>query len=163
MVLHRIILALSDVQKTCRVTMDTGVEPLIQVHKVDGDVMVFHEHPSGLYVHDLNRANNYDKSFSPAYLYLQTVFQNKARYTRRQVELADGVPTLYHKLGRPSIHKFMNVLSKGLLLNCLYNTKDVSRAEDIYGVDMGFLQGKTKGPPGVYTYDAIEQYTGLST
>lgn len=127
--------------------MDTGVEPSIQVHKANGGVMVFHEHPSGLYVHDLGSPSDMGSTSTPAYSYLQTVAQNKARYTRRQVEYADGVRALYHRLGRPSIPKFLKILSNNLLLNCPYSTDDLKRAEDIYGTDVAFLKGKTTDSP----------------
>ena len=43
------ILSLSDVCKVCRVTMDSSVSPTLNVHRLDGSIMVFHEHPSGLF------------------------------------------------------------------------------------------------------------------
>ena len=43
------ILLLANVSKVCRVTMDLSAEPSMNVHKLDGEVMRFLEHPSGLY------------------------------------------------------------------------------------------------------------------
>lgn len=113
------------------------------MHKLDGVSWC----TSGLYIHDLARSDNYDSTTSPSYSYLQTVAQNKARYTRQQVEYADRVQALHHKLGRPSIRKFTSIISKNLLLNCPYSTDDVKRAKDIYGADVGFLKGKTTDSP----------------
>lgn len=44
------ILSLADVHKVCRITMDTANAAEFRVHRLDGSVMVFNEHPSGLYV-----------------------------------------------------------------------------------------------------------------
>jgi hypothetical protein len=43
------ILSLAEVRKVCRITMDTSAAAEIRVHRVDGSIMAFHEHPSGLY------------------------------------------------------------------------------------------------------------------
>jgi hypothetical protein len=51
------IWSLADVRKACTVTMDTSKEPCINVHRRDGSIMSFVEHPSGLYVYDSNNAN----------------------------------------------------------------------------------------------------------
>ena len=48
------ILSLADVRRVCRVTMDSSVEPAIHVHRLDGTVMKFTEHASGLYVFKCN-------------------------------------------------------------------------------------------------------------
>ena len=51
------ILSLSDVRKVCRVTMDTHKETAMCVHRLDGSVMRFVEHPSGLYVFNSSNKN----------------------------------------------------------------------------------------------------------
>lgn len=51
------ILSLSEVRKVCKVTMDTSREACINVHRKDGSIMRFVEHPSGLYVYDGNNAS----------------------------------------------------------------------------------------------------------
>jgi hypothetical protein len=48
------ILSLADVRKVCRVTMDTAQSSSLDVHRLDGTVMRFSEHPSGLYVYTHN-------------------------------------------------------------------------------------------------------------
>ena len=45
-------LSLADVRKVCRVTLDTSVEPALCVRRLDGTVMKFVKHPSGLYEYD---------------------------------------------------------------------------------------------------------------
>jgi hypothetical protein len=51
------ILSLADVRKVCRVTMDSSTDASINVHRLDGTVMKFSEHPSGLYVFKCNDTN----------------------------------------------------------------------------------------------------------
>ncbi len=46
------ILSLADVARVCRVTIDTSQEASMTVHRKDGSIMKFVEHPSGLYVFD---------------------------------------------------------------------------------------------------------------
>ena len=52
------ILSLADVRKVCKISMDTSKEPTIFVHRLDGSVMKFIEHPSGLYIFNPNTTSN---------------------------------------------------------------------------------------------------------
>jgi hypothetical protein len=52
------ILSLAEVRKVCRVTMDSSKEPAMCVHRLDGTVMKFTEHPSGLYVFNPKNVTN---------------------------------------------------------------------------------------------------------
>ena len=52
------ILSLADVRKVCRVTMDTSTEPALLVLRLDGTVMKFAEHSSGLYIFKGNSTND---------------------------------------------------------------------------------------------------------
>jgi len=51
------ILSLAKVCKVCQVTMDTNNEPAMHVHRLDGSVMIFIEHESGLYIYNPNITN----------------------------------------------------------------------------------------------------------
>ena len=51
------ILSLAEVRKVCRITMDTLDEPALIVHRIDGSIMKFVEHPSGLYIYQGNSTN----------------------------------------------------------------------------------------------------------
>ena len=52
------ILSLADIRKVCRVTMDTSNEPALLVHRIDGSVMKFTKHSSGLYIYKCNSTTN---------------------------------------------------------------------------------------------------------
>ena len=62
------ILSLADVRKVCRVTMDSSDDPALHVHRLDGTIMHFKEHPSGLYVYQAKPSDPVD-----AYTLLTTV------------------------------------------------------------------------------------------
>ena len=46
------ILSLAAVRKICRITMDSNIEPSLNVHRTNGTIMKFVEHTNGLYYHD---------------------------------------------------------------------------------------------------------------
>jgi hypothetical protein len=105
------ILSLSDVRKVCRVTMDTQEETAMCVHRLDGSIMKFAEHPSGLYVFTPNDTNN----TVTAYTMLSTVTEQKKMFTRREVLAADVARDLYRKIGRPDEAEFQSILRNGLI------------------------------------------------
>ena len=71
------ILSLADVCSVCRVTMDSGVERSMNVHRLDGSIMKFMEHESGLYVYHPNVTNQPVTGYS----ILSTVAAQKKLFT----------------------------------------------------------------------------------
>ena len=135
------ILSLADVRKVRLVTMHTGNDPAMFIHRPDGSTMRFGEHECGLYVHDTAENNN-NESVS-AYCMLTTVEANKKLHTPRDVAKADEARRLYRLLGRPSEASFMKMLRDGYLRNCPVTAVDAKRALAIYGPDVATLKGKT--------------------
>jgi Zinc knuckle len=131
------ILSLSDVRKVCRVTMDTSEDTAMCVHRLDGSVMRFVEHESGLYV--FNSTNN----TVTAYTLLNTVTNQKKMFSQREVTDADAARSLYRKLGRPSESEFQHILRNNFVHNCPVTADDAHRAMVIYGPDIAVLKGKT--------------------
>lgn len=130
--------------------MDSDEQPAFPFHKADRTgVTTFTEHPSRLYLHDLSiqTATPDDDAIMNAYLCLNTVSNNKSKYTKHQVQAADDARKLYHMLGRPSIERFFETLANNYLLNCPVTVDDAKRAEAIYGKDVAFLKGKTTAKP----------------
>jgi hypothetical protein len=74
------ILSLADVRKVCTVTMDTSRSPSMDVHRKDGTIMSFIEHPSGLYVYKGNDCSD----LVTAYTLLNTVAKHKRMFSQRQ-------------------------------------------------------------------------------
>jgi hypothetical protein len=82
------ILSMAEVHKVCSITMDTSVEASMDVHRRDGSIMKFREYKSGLYYYGTGQptAPNNHSSSPNNYLFLNTVAENKATYTRREIE-----------------------------------------------------------------------------
>jgi hypothetical protein len=93
------ILSIAEVRKVCRITMDTSVEPAMYVHRRDGSIMKFNEYKSGLNYFDTAapKTPNSTSFDVNAYLFLNTVEQNKQAYTRRESEGADRARELYKR------------------------------------------------------------------
>ena len=145
------ILSLSEVRKICRVTLDTSVENSMCVHRLDGSIMKFLEHVSGLYVYATAAP-------TPGYTLLETVVAHKKLFTNRQIANADLARELYRKLGRPSEADFQTILTNNLIRNCPVTSDDARRALHIYGPDVATLKGKmtrSAAAPHTPTFEAI--------
>lgn len=140
------ILSFAQVQKMCRITVDTDLEPAISVHRSTGTIVKFLEFGNGLYYFDA-AAQNLSPPLAcnpvPGYTFLQTVSGNKARFHRREIEGADRAVELLRKLKRLSQADFERILRNNLIRNCPVTVDDARRAVLIYGTDRATLQGKT--------------------
>jgi hypothetical protein len=148
------ILSLADVRKICRVTMDSASEPALRVHRLDGTIMKFLEHDSGLYVYNPNDTND----CVPAYSLLNTVAEQKKLFSRREVTAADEARALYRKIGRPDEAEFDSILRRNLIRNCPVTPGDAKRALVIYGPDIAVIKGKTtrsNAAPRAPTFEAV--------
>ena len=142
------ILALRDVRKIARVTLDTAEELAFIVHLPGGNLMRFTEHDgTGLYVYD--PTSNEVRIPVKAYSYLQTISGNWALFNRRDLEAADAACALHRKLGRPSPSRLRTYISNNLIRNCPVTPADVKRANYIYGLDPTYLKGKTTQKPAL--------------
>jgi hypothetical protein len=155
------ILSMAEVRKKCRITMDTSVEASMDVHRQDGSIMKFKEYRSGLYYYDTGLAPPPTANHSSStanYLFLNTVAENKATYTRREIEGADQARALYKKIGRPSEQEFLKILQNNLIRNCPVTPEDAKRALLIYGPDIATLKGKTvkRQNRGIPNYQAVQ-------
>ena len=135
------ILSLADVSKVCRVAMDTATttERTVCVRRLDGSVMKFEEHPSGLYVFATNGSGQQGN----AYTMLSTVAgHQKKLFSQREIKAADRARALYRKLGRPDEAVFEALLRRNLIQNCPVTVDDAKRVLVIYGPDVAALKGK---------------------
>ena len=135
------ILSLSHVRQVCRVTMDTGIDPSMIVHRINGSQMIFREHACGLFVFDPS-INDSNAAVSD-YTVLSIIRDNKKMFTPRDVANAHITRRLYRLLGHPSDAEFLKLLGNGSLLNCPVSVADAQRATAIYGPDIASLKGKT--------------------
>ncbi len=153
------ILSLADVRKVCRVTLDTSDEPSICVHRLDGSIMKFAEHASGLCVYDSStRPKRQTRASVNAYTMVSTVAEQKKLFSRQQVAAADLARDLYRKIGRPGEAEFYLILTKNLIRNCPVTPDDARRVSHIYGPDVAALKGKTvrsEAAPRAPTFEAV--------
>ena len=149
------ILSLSEVRRVCTVTMDTSKEPAMNVHRKDGTIMSFIEHPSGLYVYN---GNDVTSDAVNAYTLLNTVAEHKRMFSQRQIAAADAARALYRKIGRPDESEFQSILRGNFIRNCPVTPDDASRALLIYGPDVAVLKGKmtrSRASPRAPTFEAV--------
>ena len=87
---------------------------------------------------------------------VQTVEENKSMFSPRQISKAKNARDLYHMIGRPSYQDFMGIVKNNLLLNNGVTIEDVAHAEQIFGKDLGSIQGKTtRVHPNVVVADYV--------
>ena len=109
-------------------------------------MLCFVDNTDGLY---LLLPSNYRTTKFPAHSYscVSTVVDNRAVFTRRELEGADCARQLYHTIGCPSHRKFETILDHGSILNCPVTQADALCANIIYGPDLAYLKGKTTQHP----------------
>ena len=111
------ILALCDIQRLCRVTLDTATEAAFLMHLPNNVVLRFIEHDNGLYLL-VPSVNPTTKLPIYSYSCVSTVTDNRAVLTRWELEGADRARQLYRTIGRLSQRKFEAILDRGSILNC---------------------------------------------
>jgi hypothetical protein len=78
-----------------------------------------------------------------SYSFINTVQNNKAHFTRREIEGADKAMLLLRTIGYPEQHDFEYYLRNNLIRNSPLTADDARRAVHIYGRDLGAIKGKT--------------------
>ena len=149
------ILSLSDVANLsgARVTMDTSQARAITLH-YNNKKFLFQECQDGLYYYDTNHNHsntqflNYSQTSPSSPVFIQSVANNKLRYTHSQIEGADRARKLQAAIGWPSTPFFKHIVQNNLIRNCNITPDDISRAINIYGPPTPLIQGKsTRTPP----------------
>jgi hypothetical protein len=84
------------------------------------------------------------------------VADNKAKYTVSDYLRAVKARTTQTRIGRPSTSRYMELANGNRIKNCDVTGQDIINAEDIFGPELGSLQGKT-----VRTASPMVRYGGL--
>jgi hypothetical protein len=136
------ILSFAKVAKDFHITYDKTNG--FTVHKEDGAMRRFAKSERGLYYLDVkkNEGNHVGEPSNDITL-LNTVSEKKSKYTARDYRLAELARKLQVITGRYSTRDYMDIVDNNLLKNCPITRKDIMRAEDIFGPEIGSLQGKT--------------------
>ena len=74
---------------------------------------------------------------------VNSVAHNKLKYTTREVKDADTARDLSSRLGYPSVTSLVQLINAGSIINCPVTARDIARAYDIYGPELGILKGKS--------------------
>ena len=74
---------------------------------------------------------------------LNTVSENKAKFTTSDCQRAVKARTIQRRIGRPNMKRYMELASKGRIQNCDVTRQDIINAEHIFGPDIGSLKEKT--------------------
>jgi len=146
------ILAWCDVSIHFRITTDTSVANEIYVYIGDGAVVTFRQVETGLFLMDLDSlATARSILHSPkakdsliSYYYATLVTENKASFTRREIEGADNAKSLSRSLGMPSYQALIDAIENSHIHDCPVTAADVKRCVYIYGPEIAILKGKTK-------------------
>lgn len=146
------ILSFHDLAKRFPVTFDSEKNCFIVITQ-DGKQIKFS--PKGKhYCHETK------KLFRRALI--DTVEQNKSQFTTREVEQARAAADLYEIMGRPSYRDLIQAVNRGTIMNCPITAKDINRAIQIWGPDLGTIKGKmvrsTPDPvPSVDNFGSFEE------
>jgi len=81
-----------------------------------------------------------------AHTFINTVDNNKTKYTIKEYSDADRARSLQNIIGRPNTQDYIKYIEWNMIPNCpncpIYKA-DILHAEDIFGANIGSLQGKT--------------------
>ena len=135
------IIALCDLVRERRVTMDSSKDFAIVMHCNDGSLRRFVEVGGGLYAHDMDNINHHVVVNTTL---TQTVVERESQYTHREVKSAKAAQELHKRLGYPSQRDFETLLSDGYFTNSPVTVDDARRALRIYGPLQELLRGKSK-------------------
>ena len=95
--------------------------------------LIFRQSPNGLYYHDT----------AYSVMLVNTVEDNKGKFSQRDITRAQEARDLMIKIGRPSLQQFLHILDNNQLPNCPVTRRDALIAQSIFGPDLGSLKGKT--------------------
>ena len=128
------ILSLAEVCKLFHVTYDSSQQNEFVVHKPDGTTKRFLQSDRGLYYLDTS---------AKGITLINTVDDNKSKYTNTDYFDAQLAHRIQHMIGQPSTGDFLHFVDNNLIPNCPITRLDILAAEHILGPNLGSLKGKT--------------------
>ena len=143
-------LSLSKVKEKYWVTFDSGINNQFIVHRPDGTQRVFQQSSRGLYFLETSLTPQPVNGPRGTVL-VTTVADNANNFSNADYSQAVLARKIQKIIGRPTTRAFIYFIENNLLPNCPVTRRDVLRAEQIFGPDIGSLKGKTvwRQPPQV--------------
>ena len=125
---------------------DSDVNSSFVVTKPDGTMFIFEESDDGLHYLDTSRGNSYEGT-----TLVNTVAENKSKYTHDDYLQAVRARELQIKIGRPSTRDYIAIIKEHRIPNCPVTVQDIRAAEHIFGPNVASLKGKTvrRQPPKI--------------
>ena len=144
------ILSLSKVKEKYRVTFDSEINNQFIVHHTDGTQQIFQQSSRGLYFLDTSLTPQ-PVTVTNGTVLVTTVADNASNISYADYAQAVLARKIQKIIGRPTTRTFIYIIENNLLPNCPVSRRDVLRAEQIFGSDIGSLKGKTvrRQPPRV--------------
>ena len=135
-------MSLNNVKSKWKVTYDSDGQDRFTVHKPD-KLVHFDCSKNGLYYHDTQDQN---------ITLINTIEENLQGFSKHQIEQAKLARKLYHVMAIPSIHDFKELIKNNMLYNCPITIEDINNAEEIFGMSVASLKGKTtRAKPEIVT------------
>eukprot|EP00957_Ditylum_brightwellii_P190731 14520309-Ditylum_brightwellii.AAC.1 len=128
------ILSLASVQKEHHVTYDSQHGNNFLVERKNGTVRKSKQSERGLYYLIMDDND---------YVLVSTVANNKTKYSPCDYSRAVAARNLHKTIGRPSLKPYLDIVDNNRLMNCPFTIDNIIVAEDIFGPEIGCLQGKT--------------------
>ena len=143
------IMSLDNVAKYFRITMDTEADNAMLLHKDDGLTMKFTPTGKGLYYHNLGTEDD------AMWTFITTVAGKADKYTHRALQHACAARRFQNIIMRPGARQLMDVAVTHLK-GCPLAKGDIQAAEDIYGPNLGALNGKTVDRPNPHVPAGVD-------
>ena len=136
------ILSLSKVKEKYRVTFDSDINNQFIIRRTDGMQQIFQQSSRGLYFLDTSLTPQPATGTNGTVL-VTTVADNANNISNADYAQAMLAWKIQKIIGRPTTRTFIYFIDNNLLPNCPVNCRDVLRAKQIFGPDIGSLKGKT--------------------
>ena len=143
------ILSLSRVKDAgYHIKYDSNIENAFIIERPNGDIRTFTQSDNGLFYMDVNKKagvtlTNITKETANDVVLINTVAENKTKYTKRDYDNAMLARSIQKTIGRPSTATFLKIVENNQLPNIPITRQDILAAEYILGPDEGSLKGKT--------------------
>jgi hypothetical protein len=143
------ILSLAHIANNRSVKLDSTNGNQFEVTKDDRSTRIFKQSQCGFYYYDMNPSKSSTRQGhrislgNGSTILLNTVTENKTKYTVSDYQCAEKDRTIQLQIGRPRTKRYLELANKWWIINCDVNRQDILNAEHVFGPDPGSLKGNT--------------------